>query len=150
MLSEGVVGALKSAHGALRPGGVVLDLQPEPGDPPVEVIRGGRVVGSTPQDEAWCAEQIAKARAVLDDLVAGGWFAAERRRRYEWRQHATTVADWQAYRASKGMTPLDEDLVLRLEQLAAGGADEIVKRERCVANLYRRIRPRAVGRRTAG
>ena len=99
MPSEGVVNALKSAHRALRPGGVVLDLQPEPGDPPVQVLRGGVVVGSTPQDESWCAEQIAKARAVVAELTAEGWFVLERTRHYEWRQHATTVADWGAYRA---------------------------------------------------
>ena len=129
--------ALKSAHAALRPGGLVLDLQPEPGDPPVEVIRGGRVVGSTPQDESWCVEQIARVRAVVDELIARGWFVVETTRRYEWRQHATTIADWAAYRASKGMTPLDDELVGRLGALIAGGADEIVKRERCVATVLR-------------
>jgi hypothetical protein len=137
MLSEGVVNALTSAHAALRPGGLVLDLQPEAGDPPVEVIRGGEVVGSTPQDESWCAEQIAKVHAVVDELVAGGRFVVERTRRYEWRQHATSIADWAAYRASKGMTPLDDQLVRRLGELIAGGADEIVKRERCVATVLR-------------
>lgn len=136
MLSEGVVGALKSAHAALRPGGVVLDLQPEPGDPPVEVIRAGKVIGSTSQDESWCAEQIAKAGAVITGLVDTGWFALERTRRYEWRQHATTIDEWAAYRASKGMTPLDEEFVRRLSELAAAGIDEIVKRERCVATVY--------------
>jgi hypothetical protein len=138
MPSEGVVNALKSAHAALRSGGVVLDLQPEAGDPPVEVIRGGRVVGSTPQDESWCAEQIGRARVVVWRLVEEGWFAVSRVSRYEWRQHATTVADWAAYRDSKGMAPLDEELVRRLGELASGGADEIVKREQCVAALYRR------------
>ena len=142
MLSEGVVDALRNAHRALRPGGLLLDLQPEAGDPPVEVVHRGRVVGSTPQDEAWCAEQIAKARAVVAELVGAGWFAVERTRRYEWRQHATTVEDWAAYRASKGMTPLDDELVRRLRALTAGGADEIVKRERCVAIVLRRTEPR--------
>ena len=141
MLSEGVVDALRNAHRALRPDGLLLDLQPEAGDPPVEVIRGGKVVGSTPQDEAWCAEQIAKARVVVAELIEAGWLAVERTVRYEWRQHATTVDDWAAYRASKGMTPLDEELVRRLGELTAGGADEIVKRERCVATLYRRTDP---------
>jgi hypothetical protein len=142
MPSEGVVNALKSAHAALRPGGVLLDLQPEPGDPPVEVIRGGRVVGSTLQDESWCAEQIAKVAAAVERLVEEGWFAVERVGRYEWRQHATTVDDWAAYRASKGMTPLDEELVRRLGALTAGGADEIVKRERWLARLMRRLHGR--------
>jgi predicted SAM-dependent methyltransferase len=142
MLSEGVVDALKNAHRALRPGGLLLDLQPEAGDPPVEVIRDGRVVGSTPQDESWCAEQIAKARAIVAELVDAGWFAVERTRRYEWRQHATTVDDWAAYRASKGMTPLEDDLVRRVRDLATDGADEIVKRERCVATVLRRTEPR--------
>ena len=139
MPSEGVVNALKSAHAALRPGGVLLDLQPEPGDPPVEVVRGGRVIGSTSQDEAWCADQIPKAAAVVEQLVQGAWFAVERLRRYEWRQHATTIGDWAAYRASKGMGPLDEELVRRLTDLVGGGADEIVKRERCVARLMHRV-----------
>ena len=97
MPSEGAVNALKSAHAALRPGGLVLDLQPEVGDPPVEVVRGGRVIGSTPQNESWCAEQIAKAAVVVEELVR------------------------------------------RLRVLMAGGADEIVKRERCVARLMRRL-----------
>jgi hypothetical protein len=116
----------------------LLDLQPEPGDPPIEVMRGGRVVGHTTQDESWCTEQIWRARAGVAELVKDGWFVVERTRHYEWRQHATTVDDWAAYRASKEMTPLDDALLRRLRELTKDGADEIVKRERCVARLFRR------------
>ena len=130
---------LRNAHRALRPGGVVLDLQPEPGDPSVEVVVGGRVVGAAPQDEAWYSEQILKARAALEGLVAEGLFVVERRVGYEWLQHAGTIGEWAAYRATKGMTPLDEGLVARLRALGADEADEVRKRERCRATRLRRL-----------
>lgn len=77
-------------------------------------------------------------RERLAGLVEEGYFVLERRVGYEWLQHASTIEEWAAYRASKGMTPLDEAFVQRLRELAAGGADELVKRERCSAAVFRR------------
>jgi hypothetical protein len=99
------------------------------------------VVGRVAQNEAWCTGQILRVRELLADLIGAGYFAVERTLGYEWLQHASTLAEWAAYRASKGMSPLDPGLVRSLRTLARGGADEFVKRERCTATVLRRTGP---------
>jgi hypothetical protein len=101
MVSGGVVDALMSAHRTLRDDGLVLDLQPEPGDPPIEVVRGGRVIGSVPHDETWCTGQILRTRAA-GGACRGRLLVAERSLDYERLQHASMIDEWAEYRAAKG------------------------------------------------
>ena len=129
--------ALRNAHRALRPGGIMLDVHPEPGDPTVEVVRGRAVVGAVRRDESWRTAQVGRVHAALDALVAEGLYVREVARSFDFMQRADRLDDWIAHLAAKGMSPLGEDLVARLRALTAGG-ESLRTRERVTASRLRR------------
>jgi hypothetical protein len=135
-----VVHALENVHRALRPGGLLLDVRPEPGDAVVEVVSAGRAARIGVVEESERGDRIRRARAALTRIVRRGWLVRERAVRFRFVSHADTVDDWLAHREEKGATSvLDPALVEQARALLAGGAGPLRLRERATATRYRRL-----------
>ncbi|MEE9198879.1 MAG: hypothetical protein V3U26_03675 [Dehalococcoidia bacterium] len=78
---------MKKAHRALRPGGILLDIHPEPDHSGVEVQVNGRRIQVGQLDESAFIEDVHAARRVLVSIVDAGHFAPEEERVFEFLYH---------------------------------------------------------------
>jgi hypothetical protein len=132
--------------GALRPGGLLLDILPDPGDPAVEALTASGPVSIGRVDESNRSARVRHARAALAGLVEAGWFAPERALVFEFASYADTVEDWLAHRTEKGSTSVVSQALLdRARALLAAGAARLCLREQVTATRYRRRPERSEG-----
>src|SRR5262249_7071147 len=125
---------------ALRPDGLVLDIQPEAEPERLEVVTPA---GLVPVGEWGRPTFVAQAQAAQEAraaLVAAGWFLAERAVTFELVHHAASVDAWLAYRAAQGPPATIAPALLERAGLAlAEGGRELLIRERVTACRLRRL-----------
>lgn len=136
--------ALRRIHRALRSGGVLLDVHPEPGDYALELLRPG----APPEPLGWLRHvsdqvpRILDARAELARVVAEGLFAREERRRFEVSRYAERREDWDAFLAHPRIQGPDVDtarLAAALASLDEDAGARIVGRTSSRAERLRRL-----------
>lgn len=140
-MPEGVVGALRSIHHALRPDGILLDLHPEPQAATVTICSGSHSVATDPLSNA--TDRIGKicaARAVLARVVDEGYFALEAQDVFKFESHFPSIDDWYAFRVARGRTAeIDATAVERARQLATDMGGELRICEHIRASRLRRL-----------
>lgn len=133
---------LHRVHRWLRPGGLVLDIHPEPEDARVEVRAGNRVRFVGPYARAAIYDNIHRARDTLAGLVGEGLFARERSTAFEVLYHFPSVDAWLAYRVERGTsTEVDAALLARARRELADTSGELLIREQMRATRYRQRHP---------
>jgi hypothetical protein len=136
------VHALRRIHGAIRPGGALLDLHPQPAHARIEVVVDGRVVDAGQVDAARFIAKVLPARSALAEQVAAGYFVAERVEAFDFLTWFDGVDEWLAYLAAEWTTAdVPPALAARVRALLPGGAGPIATREAVHAARLRRAEP---------
>jgi hypothetical protein len=111
----------------LRPGGILLDLHPEPEHNRIQVHASGRVHDIGLLDDTAYIRDVHAGREVVDSLVRAGLFTREREVVFEHVAHASDVEAWLSHRAEAGSRSiLDPQIVERARALLAEGDGEIL------------------------
>jgi len=113
MALEDVVHVLRKVHKALRRRGVLLDVQPVPGHPWVEVWRNGVRTRLGHLDDTMGISMIKAARSRLAIVERERLFTVRGRRFFDWRVHCSGVEDWFRRREEHGSTSLIPPALLR-------------------------------------
>ena len=142
MPTEGVVDSLTTIHRSLRPGGVLLDVHPEPRPNPIEVRTS---VGSTSMGSLYYSsgfvQTISAASEALASLCREGAFLNEQKVEFEVLIHLDSVADWQTYLATEAQYYVlpDQALIESIHRLLDREGREIILRYFMEATRYRRL-----------
>ena len=134
--------ALERIRAWLRPGGLLLDLHPEPVRPTVVLGYDGlRAVHLGEVDNSRLVGNVHAARAALALVVERGWFARERSQLYDFISHFGSVDSWLRYREERRSTSVVEPaLIARArEMMLARPSAELRVREQVLATRLRRI-----------
>ena len=141
MPTEGVVDALRKLHRSLRPGGVLLDLHPEPRLNPLEVrtSAGTTRVGALAYSESFI-QTIAAANRSLATLEDERAFVREQQTEFEVLIHMDSVAEWRTYLETQAQyyVPPDEGLLRSIDRGLDRGRGEIVMAEWIRGARFRR------------
>ena len=139
--------ALTNIHRSIRPDGLLLDIQPEPLRPTVEVrqAQGAKAIGSL--DRSDLIASIDAARGAIAEAVSQRRFRPEAETTFEYRSHFASYDEWIAYRIAKrylegNMSPLsleDDPLRAAVRNLLMHETGEIVEREQVRALKMRRL-----------
>ena len=104
---------LKRIHRWLRAGGLVLDLQPEPEPPTVEVVEVGRsrvLLGHI--DTTATDGNIHRARAAVTSLVEAGYFERECSVVFDFVSHFRGVDEWLRHRQERRSTSVVDPAIV--------------------------------------
>ena len=132
--------ALDRIHRVLHPGGVLLDLHPEPGNSRIEIWREGQIehLGEVNQDQD--AIEILEARTQLAKVERRGWFATGERQFFDLLGHYRTVDDWLDWWNEQGWTfSVEQELLDTARDLLAAGDGELILRETIRATALTRL-----------
>jgi hypothetical protein len=135
------VRALKRVHGWLRPGGVLLDLHPEPQPPRIDVALGGLAFEHLGRiDTSALIANIHAARASLAAVVEQQLFGCEDALVFDFVSHFASVDDWLHHRQQERATGRIDPLVIERarEVLSAHPSAELRVTERERATRLRR------------
>lgn len=132
---------LETTPRALRSGGLLIDLHPQPEDPRVEILQGGDSVLLGAVDWTVDSREIRDARKRLARVVREGSFRVEKRRWFELAAYHKSVDAWLAYREERGHTSPIHDEVLRRAHREMRPGDRLAVIERIRASALRRIDP---------
>lgn len=148
-----MVHALREAHRVLAAGGMVADLRPAPEHRRISIARGGRTRLIGTMRESF-REDHAANRAV-DRVVSEGWFAVERRLRFDCRRVMDTVAElreWLRDFDTRRGHSSHEWLARRVERALDHGTapSRIVARGPLILNALRKLEPAPRGSRARG
>ncbi len=131
--------ALRNIYSALRPGGLLLDIQPEPKHPWLVAQVGAQTTPLGQLDESFRIGTVRAARAALQRVIDAGLFALERETTFIFTYHFATVEAWLGHMAANwGSAGIPADLVVRAgEMLATGEGALRIPREIHAARLRR-------------
>jgi hypothetical protein len=139
MVREGVVGALRTIHRSLRPGGLLLDVHPEPEHARVQVQAGSATHDLGHLDDTAIIGDTLAGRAVVDVLIREGLFVRDRQAVFEHVVHVSDVDTWLAYREARAARSfLDPLIIQRARELLAAADGEIRIIERGYAARLKR------------
>lgn len=133
---------LRQLHKALKPGGLLLDIHPQPEDPRVEIVRedGSVTVGAV--DWTVDSREIRDARKRLALVVHEGLFRLERRRWFDLIAYHESVDAWLARREERGHTsPIPHEVLGSARRELGSGAGRLAVIERIRASALRRLDP---------
>lgn len=135
-----MVHALRQIHQSLTPGGVLLDVHPEPVNSQIEVRQGDRVHDLGEIDQREDHREIEDARSRLGLLVDQELFGPEATDYFELREHHDSLASWQEKWAREEYRLFAPPGMLEAaEELLATGGGELVIREQVRATRLRRL-----------
>lgn len=119
---------LRQLHKTLRPGGVLLDIHPQPTDPRVTVLVSGRTIPIGSLDASEDNSEIRAAQKRLAGVQRAGLFRTERRTRFVMRTHHESVDAWLDYRRERDATNIipPEVMSAAKKEMRAEGATLIV------------------------
>lgn len=123
--------ALQNIHSALRPGGVLLDIHPEPKSPWLVARRGGQTTLIGQLDETFRIGTVLSARAALQSVVDAGLFVYESDITFVFTYHFASVDAWLGHMAENwASADIPVDMVARArEALATNGGELRIPRE---------------------
>jgi hypothetical protein len=135
-----VVHALRQIHQGLTPGGILLDVHPEPVNSRIEVWQGDRVheLGEVDQDEDH--REIEDARSRLELLIDEGLFGVEATDYFELREHHDSLGSWREKWAREDYRLVaPPGMFESADELLSTGGGELVIREQVRATRLRRL-----------
>lgn len=113
-------------HRALRPGGLLLDIHPEPEHAWIEVHLRGQAHRIGQIDQSIQIQDITLARAALQAVIDAHQFACERVMTIEFLYHFDSVDTWLGHLAERRSPDrIGEDLIARARELLCQGDGEI-------------------------
>ena len=129
--------ALRNIHSALRPGGLLLDIHPEPSHPQLEALTDGQATPIGSLDFSSRFRLVFAGRAALQSVVDAHLFVCERETTFVFIYHFATIDIWLDHVATRwsdaripaGMTERARDL------LATGEGELRISREIHAARL---------------
>lgn len=128
MPSEGMVHALKTIHGLLKPSGLLVDIHPT-GEPPEIVVRSGRKKAHA----GWLQEsddfvEYPQATQAIDQAIAEGWYSVEKQRDFIFITQADTVEMLHAFLEAEWKDAIlpGEAMLLAQKYIATMGAESRV------------------------
>ena len=129
--------ALRNIHSALRPGGLLLDIHPEPSHPQLEALTDGQATPIGSLDFSSRFRLVFAGRAALQSVVDAHLFVCERETTFVFIYHFATIDMWLDHVATRwsdaripaGMTERARDL------LATGEGELRISREIHAARL---------------
>ncbi|HYW86235.1 MAG TPA: hypothetical protein VFB50_00585 [Chloroflexota bacterium] len=132
---------LQRIHRWLRRGGLLLDLHPEPEQPPVEVTLDGiRNVYLGLIDTTALIGNIHGARAALRSVVEAGWFERERAVVFDFVSHFPGVDEWLQHREKRrSSSVVDRAIIVSARSaLSAVTSGDLQVSERVLATRFKR------------
>ena len=132
---------LKRIHRWLRTDGLVLDLQPEPEPPRVEVVEVGDsrvLLGHI--DTSVVVGNIHRARAAVTSLVEAGYFEQECSVVFDFVSHFRGVDEWLRHRQARRSTSVVDPAIIHRarDMLSASPSGELDVSERVLATRLKR------------
>lgn len=116
--------ALRNIHSALRPGGLLLDIHPEPRHPWVVAQVDEQTIPIGQLDESFRIGTVLSACAALRSVTDAGLFVPERETTFTFIYHFASVDSWlghmEGHWASAG---IPAGVAERARELLATGAD---------------------------
>lgn len=138
-MREGVVGALRTIHRSLRPGGLLLDVHPVPEHARIQVRTGKETQDLGNLDETAIIGDTLAGRAVVDMLIREALFFSDCQVVFEQVTHVSDVDTWLAYREARAARSLLDPLIIqRARNLLVASEGEIRIVERGYAARLRR------------
>jgi hypothetical protein len=133
------VRALRNIHSALRPGGLLLDIHPEPKHPWLVAQVDARTIPVGQLDESFRIGTVRSARAALQSLVDDGLFVFECETTFTFTYHFADVDSWLGHMAGQWASAgIPADMAERASSLLATGEGELrIPREIHAARLHR-------------
>ncbi|HEX6543900.1 MAG TPA: hypothetical protein VF040_19250 [Ktedonobacterales bacterium] len=118
--------ALQNIHAALRPGGLLLDIHPEPENPWLEARTGERIVRLGKLDVSCRTETVLSARESLQRVIDAGLFVRERDITFTFIYHFASPDAWNSYMSEHWSTArLPAGMVERADDALSSGAGEL-------------------------
>ena len=112
--------ALRHIHSALRPSGVLLDLQPARRSRLEIALTGGRILVAGEIDESPGYAATAAALDALRTVVEAGLFAPEVEREFPFLYHFDSLDEWQEHMAENWhRARVSPELLARARELVA-------------------------------
>ena len=142
MPSEGVVDALRKVHRSLRPGGLLLDIHPQPQPSPIEVRTGA---GTTDLGHLEYSPDFIGTMSNADEAMASlnrdGTFRNEREEEFLLLYHFESLVEWQDNMAKEAeyYVPPDATMIEAISRGLATAGAEMVLREWIRASRFRRL-----------
>jgi hypothetical protein len=142
MPPEGVVDALRKVHRSLRPGGLLLDVRPQPQPSPFEVRTGA---GATDLGQLEYSPDFIRTMSNADEALASldrdGTFRKERKEEFLLLHHFESLAEWQEYMAKEAQyyVPPDATMIEAVGRGLETAGAELVLKEWVRANRSRRV-----------
>ena len=133
--------ALQHIHTALRPGGVLLDIQPARRSRLDLALQDGQILVAGEIDESPGYAATEAALAALRTVVDTGLFAPEEQREFQFLYHFDGVEEWQQHMADQWhRARVSPELVARAHELVAEHPDGALRVARTLrtARLRRR------------
>jgi hypothetical protein len=120
------VSALRNIHTALRPGGLLLDIHPEPENPWLVAVMGDETMNVGQLDDSFRAKTVLAARAALHTVVDAGLFVREHEITFTFNYHFASVADWQWHMTNNWHSAgIAAGMVERAQAAMSAGAVEL-------------------------
>lgn len=142
--------ALKEIWRVLRAEGILIDLRPQVGNPPLEIIAGGRellLAGSV--DASLDAPDFTAATEVLIQAVHKGWFVCERDESFDYALYWDTLDQMEAYiKEIWTRVCVPETVLAEARRLMANGGEDarLCVRRNIIISRYRKHFQRAESR----
>lgn len=129
--------ALRNIHSALRPGGLLLDIHPEPKHPWLVAQVDAQTIPVGQLDESFRIGTVRFARAALQEVSDNGLFVLERETTFVFIYHFADVDAWLGHMAGHWASAgIPADMAKRARELLATGKGELrIPREIHAARL---------------
>ena len=129
--------ALRNIHSALRPGGLLLDIHPEPTHPWLVAQVDAQTIPVGQLDESFRIGTVRFARAALQEVSDDGLFDFERETTFVFTYHFADVDAWLGHMAGHWASAgIPADMAKRARELLATGEGELrIPRELHAARL---------------
>lgn len=129
--------ALRNIHSALRPGGLLLDIHPEPKHPWLVAQVDAQTIPVGQLDESFRIGTVRFARAALQQASDDGLVAFERETTFVFTYHFADVDAWLGHMAGHWASAgISVDMAKRARELLATGEGELrIPREIHAARL---------------
>ncbi len=146
-----MVHALEEIRRVLRPGGILVDIQPAPESSFIEAHQGGKVLFAERKRET-CNENDLHAEEALAQAIERELFIVDRREEFDFLIYASSVRELRAYweeleayddkPKDEAMVAREEDLYAQVELImqATGAGSEVAIHDRARIARLRPVR----------
>ena len=123
-MREGMVHALREIHRILKPNGTLIDLRPNLGNRPVEVVLSYATLRAGEIDTSASARDGYAANDAMKKVVTEGLFSLEYDEEFDHIADLDTVDDLREYGKSLKQSSLSDATIAQVETLTADESDD--------------------------